>query len=357
MSGPVHATYYGPDAARPHDAQVLWASAEVLEVRLQGRTEHWDLRAPGAGWELSAGALRILHGTPPSSLLVRDAAAVNAWRTHLKAHRLKPAPSDRVPWLLAIPLALPLGFIALCIAAYIWVLPWVSERLAMRLPPETDVSFGDAMYEQMRGSLAIDAEGSKHLQAFGDALELAPTFKLKLHLVKNAQVNAFAMPGGHIVVYTGILQRMKSPVELAALLAHEGTHVERRHSTRALARDMSGSLFLYLMLGDLGGISGVLATKGDELRGLSYSRDLETDADTTGQRRLHANGVDPRGMVDLLNLLDREAKDVPEGLAFLSSHPLTKERIATATAKAGALGPLTAPAPALDSLFQLLKRP
>lgn len=355
MNGPIEATYYGPDASKPYKAQVQWASADVLEVRLPDRTEHWNLRATGTGWEISAGALRILHGTPPCTLLVRDPGAVAAWKAHFKAQRLKKAPSDRVPWLLTIPLALPLGFIALCVAAYLWVLPWVSERLAMRLPPDTDVSFGDAMFQQMRGTLAIDEEGSAQLQAFGDALALAPSFKLKLHLVKDEQVNAFALPGGHIVVYTGILDRMEKPGELAALLAHEGTHVERRHSTRALARDMSGTLFLSLLLGDLGGITGVLAQKGDELRGLSYSRDLETEADTTGQRRMHLNGVDPQGMVDLLNLLDREAKDVPEGMAFLSSHPLTKERIATATSKAEALGPLTVTPPALDSLFRTLR--
>jgi len=150
---------------------------------------------------------------------------------------------------------------------------------------------------------------------------------------------------------------MKEPVELAALLAHEGSHVERRHSTRAIARDLAGSLFVSLLLGDLGGATTVLAQKGDELKGLSYSRDLETEADTIGIRRMHANGVDPHGMVKLLELLGREAEDMPEGASFLSSHPLTKERLATAEAKAAEIGVISEPLPALDSLFRLLKQP
>lgn len=77
----------------------------------------------------------------------------------------------------------------------------------------------------------------------------------------------------------------------------------------------------------------MLAQKGDELKGLSYSRDLETEADTIGIRRMHANGVDPNGMVKLLELLEREAEDMPEGASFLSS-PLTKDRLSTAKSKA-----------------------
>jgi predicted Zn-dependent protease len=253
-------------------------------------------------------------------------------------------------------MALPLGFIALCLAAYFWLLPYLSERMALALPPETDVRLGDAMYQQTAPSLDIDEARSDVLQRFGDQLLISPTFKLRLHLVKDEQVNAFAMPGGHIVVYTGILDKMTGPGELAALLSHEGTHVEKRHSTRAIARDLSGSLFLSLLLGDVGDMVGTVAQKGDELKGLSYSRDLETEADTIGIRCMYTNGVEPHGMVDLLELLEREAEDMPEGASFLSSHPLTKDRIATAEKRAAALGTPAVLSLELDSLFRVLKR-
>jgi beta-barrel assembly-enhancing protease len=355
MNGPVNATYYGDDASKPHAATVEWRSAQSVEVRLADRTETWDLRSKGCTWEISAGSLRITHGSPAHTVIITDAATISAWRTHFKTHRIRKSTENRVPWLLTLPFALPLGFIALCVGAYFWLLPYVSERMAMALPPEMDAKLGDPMFEGMKADLTIDEAGSATLEAFADKLVIAPTFKLRLHLVKDGQVNAFAMPGGHIVVYTGILDKMKEPGELAALLAHEGTHVEKRHSTRGIARDLSGSLFLSLLFGDLGGLAGAVAQKGDELKGLSYSRDLETEADTIGIRRMHANGVDPQGMVKLLELLEREAEDMPEGASFLSSHPLTKDRLSTAQAKAAELGRPATPAPQLDSLFQAMR--
>lgn len=356
-NGPVQATYYGDDAARPYDATVEWRSADSIDIRLADRTDTWNLRAPGLAWEISAGAVRISYGVPPHTLIIKDPAAVHVWTAHFKMHRIRKSKENRVPWILTLPMMLPLGFIALCAAAYFWLLPYVSERMAMALPPETDAQLGDPMFEGMKADLVIDDAGSATLQAFADRLMIAPTYKLRLHLVKDDQVNAFAMPGGHIVVYTGILDKMKEPGELAALLAHEGTHVEKRHSTRGIARDLSGSLFLSLLLGDLGGVTAVLAQKGDELKGLSYSRDLETEADTIGIRRMHANGMDPHGMVKLLELLEREAEDMPEGVSFLSSHPLTKDRLATAKAKADELGAVAVAPAALDSIFRVLKQP
>lgn len=356
MNGPVHALYYGDDAARAHEATVEWRSADAIEVRLADRTDTWNLRAPGLTWEISAGSLRISYGVPPHTLIIKDPSTVAAWTAHFKTHRIHKSKENRVPWLLTLPFALPLGFIALCAAAYFWLLPYLSERMAMALPPEMDVKLGDPMFDGMKADLNIDEARSATLQAFADELVIAPTFKLRLHLVRDAQVNAFAMPGGHIVVYTGILDKMNEPAELAALLSHEGTHVEKRHSTRGLARDLSGSLFLSLLLGDMGGLTGAVAQKGDELKGLSYSRDLETEADTIGIRRMHVSGVDPQGMVKLLELLEREAEDMPEGASFLSSHPLTKDRITTAEERAKAIGTSGVPSPALDSLFRALKR-
>ncbi|MBL0044206.1 MAG: M48 family metallopeptidase [Flavobacteriales bacterium] len=357
MPQPVPVTYYGDDASKPEEATAQWTELGRIQVVLRDRTEEWSVYGIGFAWELSAGALRVMHGDPRHSVIIRDSLAIRAWTAHFKAQKLKQGSEDRVPWILGIPMMLPLGFIALCIAAYLWLLPYVSERLAMALPPETDVRIGDAMFENMATTLAIDSPLSETLQAFADRLTISPSYKLKLHVVKDDQVNAFAMPGGHIVVYTGILDKMKEPGELAALLAHEGTHVEKRHSTRGLARDLSGSLFLSLVLGDIGDVVGIAAKKGDELRGLNYSRDLETEADTVGIRRMYASGVHPIGMVKLLRLLEREAQDMPEGMSFLSSHPLTKDRIATASNKAAELDAMTSVLPGLDSLFQILKQP
>jgi predicted Zn-dependent protease len=250
-----------------------------------------------------------------------------------------------------------LAVIAVLVSGYLWVLPWASERLALLMPTSVDVQLGDAMYEGMAPSLNEDTARSAILQRFGDQLQVAPDFKPTFHYVEDDQVNAFAMPGGHIVVFSGIAEKMTSPGQLAALLAHEGTHVEERHSTRMIMRGMGSYVFLSLLLGDLSGVAGVIAQNADNIRGLGYSRSLESEADGTGQERMKANGVDPEGMVDLLELLEKEAQDMPEQLSFLSSHPLTAERIAKARAKAAELGVVHETDSLQAALFeQLIKR-
>ena len=186
---------------------------------------------------------------------------------------------------------------------------------------------------------------------------VAPHFKPTFHYVNDDQVNAFAMPGGHIVVFSGIAEKMTMPGQLAALLAHEGTHVEERHSTRMIMRSMGSYVFLSLLLGDLSGVAGVIAQNADNIRGLGYSRSLESEADGVGQERMKASGMDPAGMVNLLELLDKEAQDMPEELSFLSSHPLTAERMDKARAKAAELGPVAQADSTQAALFTQLLKP
>ncbi|MBP6574454.1 MAG: M48 family metallopeptidase, partial [Flavobacteriales bacterium] len=140
------------------------------------------------------------------------------------------------------------------------------------------------------------------------------------------------------------------------LLAHEGTHVQERHSTRSMVRQFASSFFLSLVVGDVGALGEIAANKGDELRGLGYSRDLEKAADDIGMQRMHASGVDPRGMIDLLEELKGAHGSTAEPPAFLSSHPLSDDRIANATARASTLGVPAEANARIDSLFAALRK-
>lgn len=224
----------------------------------------------------------------------------------------------------------------------------------MAMPRSLDVQLGDGMYSSMSSTLNIDEERSKVLQQFGDKLQLCPSYTPRYHVVNDAQVNAFAMPGGHIVVFTGLLEKMEEPEELVALLGHEATHVEERHSTRMIMRNLGSYMFISLLLGDVSAVVTVAAQNADNIRNMGYSRSLETDADQVGQERMKANGVDPNGMVGLLELLEAEAQEMPDEISFLSSHPLTKDRISNAKKKAAALGPTPAMDPELKLLFERL---
>lgn len=352
MSTAAEALYYDAANQRPRAATVSWTGPEGLDVEVAGQRQYWSVRDRHFSWEISADALRVTHGDPPAVLIIRDAAVIRSWTAHFQQLRLKRRRTATVPWLLRVPLMLPLGFIATAVAVYLWVLPPVAERLAVALPPATDVRLGDAMYQRMRPTLVEDSARSAALQRFGYLLRLSPSFQLHFHVVSDKQVNAFALPGGHIVVYTGLLDRLTTPEQLAALLAHEATHVERRHSTRELARELSGSLFVSLVAGDATAVVGTAAKHADELRGLSYSRALESEADSLGMLRLReVSVIDPKGMVELLHVLEQEEAQMPAGPSFLSTHPLTKERLAQAERIAARTGTMLGTDAEMKMLF------
>jgi Zn-dependent protease with chaperone function len=331
----------------------------TLEVELEnGDRFHWPMEHKGMQWERNAGALRLSFGEHPRKVVVvRDSLFIKSFALRMR-YSGRQGVYDR---LLALARSGPLIFF-LCLAAffvacYLWILPWGSEQLAMLTPRSFDVTLGDAAYEQMSHQMSIDTERSAKLQAFGDRLKISPDYQLHFHVVNDPQVNAFALPGGHIVVYTGMLDKLDDPGELAGLLAHEGTHVQERHSTRIMVRGLGSYLFLSMIVGDVSAVAGVLAANADKLRTMGYGRGLESDADEVGQQRMAENGMDPQGMVRLLQVLEKEAQDMPEELSFLSSHPLTKDRIANAEAKAAALGRPAHADPQLDSLFNELRIP
>jgi predicted Zn-dependent protease len=123
-----------------------------------------------------------------------------------------------------------------------------------------------------------------------------------------------------------ILNNMKSPEELAALLAHEYSHVELKHATRNLFRTLSGYLFLSIIFGDMSGVGGVLIENAHELRNLSYNRDLETEADNHGLKILEQNNISNQGMIDLFELLKKESNGLQVN-ELISTHPDLDSRI------------------------------
>ncbi len=351
----VQAVYYDGATSRPQEATVRVGEHNTLEVELPGGDRfQWPLEHEGMAWERSRAMLRLAFGEHPRRvLLIRDEPFIESFVLRMR-YTGRQGTYDRM---LAIarsgPVLFFLGVIAVLVCAYLWVLPWTAERLVMVVPRSVDERIGEAAYQQLALALREDRDRTRALQEFGDRLKLAPSYAPTYHVVLDDQVNAFALPGGHIVVFTGILDKMDSAEELAALLAHEATHVEERHSTRMIARSMAGYLFLSLLIGDVNAVVAVVADNANALRNLDYGRGLESEADGVGQQRLWENGVDPQAMVKLLELLQREASDMPQKVAFLSSHPLTSERIAAAQAKAQELG---VPDRANDALVEPFRR-
>lgn len=353
MEREVQAIYYDGATSRPQDARVRVREMNSLEVELpDGSRFHWPMEHKGMEWERSGAMLRLSFGDHPRKvLLIRDELFIRSFALRMR-YTGRQGVYDRVlSFARSGPFLFFAAVIALLVSAYIWLLPWAAERLALVVPQVVDEQIGEAAFQQIALGMPMDTARTEALRDFGAALKLSPNYSPTYHVVRDDQVNAFALPGGHIVVFTGILDRMDSPDQLAALLAHEATHVEERHSTRMMARSLAGYLFLSLLIGDVNAVVAVVAENANAVRNLGYGRGLESEADAVGQQRLWENGVDPAGMVALLELLEREAMDMPDQLAFLSSHPLTKERMVAARARAAELGAPASLNTELDALF------
>ncbi|AWO01885.1 hypothetical protein DLD77_09345 [Chitinophaga alhagiae] len=215
--------------------------------------------------------------------------------------------------------------LALLAAAYFWLVPYLAGRMANALPVEYEIKFGEKAYQSMIGEFNIMPRETALADSFFQALQIPSRYPVSVTVVDEAQTNAFAVPGGHIVIFSGLLRQMQHPEELAALLAHEYSHVELRHTTRSLLQSLGTYALVSLLLGDLSGVEAVLVQNAHELKGLEYSRRLEKEADLNGLQLLHARRINGEGYIWLFGTLKKEAAAAPS--EWLSSHPDLGTRI------------------------------
>ena len=166
----------------------------------------------------------------------------------------------------------------------------------------------------------------------------------RVEVIENdAMMNALAAPGGYLTLFSGIIKEADSPEEIAGVLAHEMAHIELRHPTRGLVRDLGLSVLIGMMTGgsDMAKLAGDLST-------LRYSRHDEEEADEKGQDILAQAHLDPASMSLFFERLLEEEElgeetSIPGWLSYLSTHPQTASRIENIknrTVKASQVKPL-----------------
>lgn len=170
----------------------------------------------------------------------------------------------------------------------------------------------------------VDKVGRRLLSKARD-VQFPFTFKV----VVDDNVNAFAVPGGHIYVHTGLIKAATGEDELAAVMAHEINHAVARHGTRQMTQEYGFNLVVQLLLGDNPGMLSQLATSLFGTAGtMAYSRGMETQADYLGVETMAKAGYDPNGMLTFFTKLDAMSGQKSSKVEqFFSSHPLTSERI------------------------------
>jgi len=259
-------------------------------------------------------------------LLIRDQALVAAIKKQFKDYKFIGGVYHHTLGKVWSKILLVFGVIAGLLAIlYFFLMPWIGERVAINFSKDYEIELGESMYNATIKSYQIDSAKTKIINEFYKELNYDVNYPVKITVVESPIVNAYAIPGGHIVVNSAILEGMKTPEELAALLGHESWHVEARHSLRSLFRGMARKMFIVLLTGNDAGIIGYVAENADALKGLQYSRSLETDADNNGMRLMASAGLDPIGMKRLMELLQKESPG-KEPAAFMSTHPIFKDR-------------------------------
>ncbi|MFN0313438.1 MAG: M48 family metallopeptidase [Burkholderiales bacterium] len=221
--------------------------------------------------------------------------------------------------LVTVFLGLPLLLIALLVSQTDRIIDWAVDRI----PVEMEKKLGAQGFAQFRATKALEENhpALPVLRELGRRLSKGSVYEYQVHIVRDATVNAFAMPGGYIVFHTALLQKAGRAEEVAGVLAHEIQHVERRHGLRGLVHAAGWRIALTLFLGDTGG--SVAASLAENLGNLRFSRAQETDADLRGVKALAEASIDPRGMMEFFKKLAKEGTSVP---ALLSSHPASEER-------------------------------
>lgn len=221
-----------------------------------------------------------------------------------------------------------IGFIVAAYILFSQVLPKISLKF---ISVNSEIDMGNQLFKGLKEEIKIDPHATQVLQQFADQLHLSRDYPIQVSVAVSDEVNAYALPGGHIVVNTAILQALETPESLVALLSHESTHINRRHSLQNILSSMGSSFIVGLLTNGGGTTARIILGNADFLVHMNYSRKLEKQADEEGMILMEKNNIDPHGMLELMQRLkETNDDDSMKALSFLSSHPLTDERIADA---------------------------
>ncbi len=274
-----------------------------------------------------------------------DAAEWDAWWQ--ANHQVE---SPIVGWMQSwrATLAAMAGTVAFLAAAWVWGVPWLSQTLAHAIPDTLEARIGQQSLQQLdriflKPSQLPQARQADLRNRFEAVVERAypagdaPPWQLSFHASEILGANAFALPGGYIVMTDKLVELLHDqPDAIVGVLAHELGHVQHRDGLDLMVRASLVSALVGVVLGDA---SGFIATVPATLATQAYSRDAERRADAHAARMLHAGGLRPAAMAVFFERMLKEdrggeaeghADKGREGASLpiaISSHPDHEERI------------------------------
>lgn len=207
------------------------------------------------------------------------------------------------------------------------------EALAHKAPVEWEAKIGGKLLESLKYQYEFIHNDSLEREFLIAAKPLIDQIrkegtKVEFYFIKQATINAFALPGGKVVIQTGLIDHAKSWEEVLGVVGHELAHVTRRHHLRGVINNLGLYVIVSSLIGDFNSAAGAIINTGGDLASLSNDRAFEKEADETGMNYLIASQIDPKGMISFFKTLKKESgSKLEDYTSFMSTHPATSERI------------------------------
>ncbi|MCW1843856.1 M48 family metallopeptidase [Prosthecomicrobium hirschii] len=345
-------TFYDGRSSRPVPVAFALDLARLSIADMAGvELASWpmaNLRRADAG----AGRVRIAREGEDARLEVDDSVAARALSVALRA-----TPAVGSDWRGLFKVAGWMLAALASIAALLFVgIPALADRIAPLIPVSAEQKIGEAAKPQILSTLSggktpklcRSQDGSLALRHLTEPLIAAAGAPLPVtvDVVDVRLPNAFALPGGSVILTRGLIEKVASPEELAGVFAHELGHVVHRDGMRGLLKSAGLSIVLGLIIGDFTG-SSVAVLVGRTLIDAGYSRETEAMADAFAIDLMTRIGRDPAALGTALEAISKEGPELDGVLSWLSTHPVTAERtriLRAAGGRTGAAEPILDPA-------------
>jgi len=243
-----------------------------------------------------------------------------------------------VAWLedrISVAIASVVIVICSLLFGYFYGLPAAAKHIVKRIPIETEVALGNHVLTWFDGkqwfkTSHID-QGQRDsitdkFNKLHQGLSMSPYLILEFRNSKLIGPNAFAFPGGTIVITDQMVEIAESEEEVLAILAHEIGHAEQRHSIRQILQSSFVALAAATITADAASLSVAVTGLPLILAKTKYSRDFETEADEFAFDLLKRHDISPEAFASLMERLDKDSKSMKR-LSYISTHPITHERI------------------------------
>ena len=227
---------------------------------------------------------------------------------------------------------IPFVLLILSIVGGAWFITYPAVDMAVAITPiSLDREVGKIAIASMQGDRVNDPVVTEAIDKIVDRLVAnVPNkeFQFNVRVIDDPMINAFAAPGGEIVVMTGLIKKSDSPEEVAGVIAHEICHVTHRHGLRKIYRQAIFVIAIGVILGDVGILADTALEGASDLADLGFSRSMEREADIEGHKLLVKADIDPSGLRSFFEKLAKmEDGKADASPTLLRTHPHLHDRI------------------------------